>query len=142
LAAEPPDWPIETIDDDDWLYRRVPPVFVKPDGTLSDKLFMRNSEANRNKREPDPDISVDWERYATPEQSLMQAGRPNHGIAGLQARFPRSLDLTVTHTPDQELRNRAHASVTGNEGSRAKQRCFLLAEEAGKHILIRPTSPS
>jgi hypothetical protein len=142
LAAELPDWPIETTDDEDWLYRRVPPVFVKPDGTLSDKLFMRNSEANRNKREPDPDISVDWDRYATPEQSLARAGRSTHGMCGLQAQFPRSLDLTVTHTPDRELGNRAHASITGNEGPRAKQRCFLLAEEAGKHILIRPTSPS
>jgi hypothetical protein len=66
LAAEQPDWPEETIGDDQWLYRRIPPIFVKPDGTISDKLFMRNSEQNRNKKEPDPDISVDWERYATP----------------------------------------------------------------------------
>jgi hypothetical protein len=141
LASELPDWPIETIDDEDWLYRRVPPVFVKPDGTLSDKLFTRNSEANRNKREPDPDISVDWDRYATPEQSLAYAERPTHGTCGLQARFPRSLDLTVTHTPDRERGNRAHASITGNEGPRAKQRCFQLVEEASKQILIRPTSP-
>jgi hypothetical protein len=90
LAADPPDWLSETIDDEDWLYRRVPPVFVKP-------------------------------------------------VCGLQARCPRSLDLTATHTPDQELGNRAHASIRGNEGPRAKQRCFLLAEEAAKHILIRPT---
>jgi hypothetical protein len=138
LAAELPDWPEETIEDEHWLYRRLPPIFVKPDGTISDKLFMRNSEANRNKREPDPDISVDWDRYATPEHSLILAGRPTHGICGLQAMFPRALDLTATHTPDRALGNRAHASIRGNEGPRAKQRCFLLAEEAAKHILIRP----
>ncbi len=141
MAGELSAWPIETINDEDWLYRRLPPVFIKPDGTLSDKLFTRSSEANRNRREPDPDISVDWDRYATPEQSLAHAQRPTHGICGLQARFPQSLDLTVTHTPDRERGNRAHASVQGNEGPRARQRCFLLAEEAGKHVLIRPTSP-
>ena len=103
---------------------------------------MRNSEANRNRREPDPDISVDWDRYAMPEQSLALAERPTHGICGLQAQFPRSLELTATHSPDRERGNRAHASITGNEGPRAKQRCFLLAEEAGRHILIRPRSPS
>ena len=141
MADEPPAWPEETIEDEDWLYRRLPPVFLKPDGGVSDKLFMRNSEANPKKKEPDPDISVDWDRYATPEQSLVLAGRPAHGICGLQAGFPRTLDLTVTHTPDRARGNRAHASIRGNEGSRAKQRCFLMAEEAAKHILIRPASP-
>lgn len=141
MAAELPDWPEEYIEDEDWLYRRLPAIFVKPDGSLSDKLFMRNSEANRNKKEPDPDISVDWDRYATPEQSLAVAERPTHGICGLQAGFPRELDLAVVHTPDRERGNRAHASIRGNEGPRARQRCFLLAEEAGKHILIRPSAP-
>jgi hypothetical protein len=140
LAGELPDWPEETIEDDHWLYRRLPPIFVKPDGTISDKLFMRNSETNRNKKEPEPDISVDWDRYATPEQSLALAGRPTHGICGVQAGFPRGLDLTVTHTPDRERGNRAHSSIRGNEGPRAKQRCFLLAEEVGRHVLIRPAS--
>jgi hypothetical protein len=142
LAVELPDWPEERIEDEDWLYRRLPPIFVKPDGSISDKLFMRNSEASRNKKKPDPDISVDWDRYATTEQSLALAERPAHGICWLQAGFPRSLDLTVLHTPDRERGNRAHASIRGNEGPRAKQRCFLLAEEAGKHILIRPSSPA
>lgn len=138
--AELPDWPEERIDDDAWLYRRLPPIFVKPDGSSSDKLFVRNSEANRNRKEPDPDISVDWDRYATPEQSLALAERPTHGVCGIQAGLPRRLDLTVTHTPDRERGNRAHASIRGNEGPRAKQRCFSLAEEAAKHILIRPST--
>jgi hypothetical protein len=129
---------VEIIEDEHWLFRRLPPVFIKPDGTISDKLFMRNSEANRNKKEPDPDISVDWDRYTTPAQSLALSKRPAHGICGLQARFPRDLDLTVTHTPDHGRGNRAHASIRGNEGSRAKQRCFLLAEEVSKHILVAP----
>ena len=115
MAAELPDWPEETIEDEHWLYRRLPPIFVKPDGTISDKLFMRNSEANRNKREPDPDISVDWDRYATPEQSLILAGRPTHGICGLQAMFPRALDLTATHTPDRGL---VTARMPRSEGTR------------------------
>lgn len=141
MADEQPDWPEERIPNEDWLYRRLPPIFMKPDGSLSDKLFMRNSEANRNKKEPDPDISVDWERYATPAQSLARAERPTHGICGLRAGFPRDLDLSVVHTPDRARSNRAHTSIRGNEGPRAKQRCFLLAEEAGKHILIRPSAP-
>lgn len=140
MAAEQPDWPEEAIEDEHWLYRRLPPVFIKPDGTISDKLFMRNSEANPNRKEPDPDVSVDWERYATPEQSLAMAGRPTHGICGLQAGFPRSLDLTAIHTPDRERGNRAHASIRGNEGPRAKARCFQLAEQVAQHILIRPSS--
>jgi hypothetical protein len=140
LAAEQPDWPEEEIEDDQWLYRRLPPVFLKPDGTISDKLFMRNVEGSRNRKEPDPDISVDWERYTTPEQSLAMAERPTHGICGLQAGFPRGLGLTVIHTPDRERGNRAHASIQGNAGPGAKERCFILAEQASQGILIRPSS--
>ena len=132
-------WPVEVIDDADWLYRRLPPVYVKPDGTVSSKAFMRNSDPQGRKKEPDPDISVDWDRHTTPEQALERAGRLSHGIGALQAAVPRRLGLTVEHTPDHQHENRAHASILGNQGAGSKERCYLLAEEVSKYLLIRPT---
>ena len=121
----------EEIADGDELYRRLGPDHVKPDGTISRTAFMRNSFVNPNRKEPDPDISVDLARLTTPELTLARASRPTHGIGSLVAAFPRSLGLTVRHTPTDE--NWAHSSI---EGNRDRQTCYLLAQATT--ILIHP----
>lgn len=131
-------WPIEEISDDDELYRRLARNHIKPDGTVSKTAFMRNSDPEGRRKEPDPDISVDLARLTTPQQSLAVAKRPTQGIGVLQAALPRSLGLRVVHVPDVDTGNRAHSSILGNRGDRALENCQALAEALSQNILIRP----
>jgi len=108
--------PIEEIADEDWLYRRLALNHFRSDGTVNRTAFMRNSTPPKKGKEPDPEVSVDLARLTTPPNSavgsLAAAGRPNQGIATLQANFPRGLDLEVVHAPVMEppnLRNVAQA---------------------------------
>jgi hypothetical protein len=140
MAAEP-----EQIVDDDWLYRRLAVHNIRQsDGSVHYNAFMRNSDPRGRKKEPDPDVSVDLARLTTPQQSLTVAGRPDHGIGAIQAGFPRSLApglIDVLHTPvlePPERRNPAHASIRGNEGEGAFDRCTMMAEEMSGHVTIYP----
>lgn len=135
----------EHIADDEWLYRRLAVHNIRQsDGTVHYNAFMRNADPRGKKKEPDPDVSVDLARLTTPEQSLTIAGRPGQGIGGIQAGFPRSLapkQINVVHTPvldPPERRNLAHASIRGNEGEGALDRCMVMAEEMSEHVLIYP----
>ena len=92
----------EDIADEDDLYRRLGPDHVKPDGAISRTAFMRNSTVNRNRKEPDPEISVDLARLTTPALTLTRANRPAHGVGSLVAAYPRSLGLAVRHTPTED----------------------------------------
>ncbi|MBA2449640.1 MAG: hypothetical protein H0V51_16590 [Chloroflexi bacterium] len=126
----------EDIADEDDLYRRLGPDHVKPDGAISRTAFMRNSTVNRNRKEPDPEISVDLARLTTPALTLTRANRPTHGVGSLVAAYPRSLGLSVRHTPTDE--NWAHSSIEGNQD---RENCYLLARATT--ILIPPqSSPS
>src|SRR4051812_3619333 len=137
----------ESITDDDWVYRRLAVHNIRQsDGSVHYNAFIRNSDPRGRKREPDPDVSVDLARLTTPEQSLARAGRPDHGIGALQAGYPRSLApglIEVVHTPvlePAERRNPAHASIRGNEGDGALDRCSLMADEMSKHVRIYPAA--
>ena len=89
---------LEEIADDDWLYRRLAVHNIRQsDGSVHDNAFMRNADPRGRKKEPDPDVSVDFARLTTLEQSLAVAGRPDQGIGAIQAGFPRSL------TPAQRI---------------------------------------
>jgi hypothetical protein len=140
MAAEP-----EQIADDDWLYRRLAVHNIRQsDGSVHYNAFMRNADPRGRKKEPDPDVSVDLARLTAPEQSLAMAGRPDQGIGALQAGFPRSLapgQIDVVHTPvlePPERQNPAHASIRGNEGEGALDRCVLMAEEMSENVKIYP----
>lgn len=135
----------EQIADDDWLYRRLAVNHIrKVDGSVHPTAFMRNSDPRGRKKEPDPDVSVDLARLTTPEQALIVADRPNLGIGAIQAGFPRGLargQIDVIHTPEEapaDRPNRAHASIRGNEGEGALDRCSQMAEEMSKHVKIYP----
>lgn len=106
---------LEVIDDDDELYRRLAPDFVKRDGSISSAAFKRNGV-------PDPELSVDLARLTTPEQSLVT--RPNFGLGGLLARVPRQIGLNVRHDPVEG--NQAHSVI---EGQTTREQPRLLAEQ-------------
>lgn len=135
----------EQIADEDWLYRRLGVHNIRQsDGSVHHNAFMRNSDPRGRRKEPDPDVSVDLARLTTPQQALDVAGRPTLGIGAIQAGFPRALapgQIHVLHTPEDappDRPNPAHASIRGNEGAGALDRCHLMAEEMSKRIEIYP----
>jgi hypothetical protein len=135
----------ETIDDEDWLYRRLALNHLRSDGTVNRTAFMRNSLPPGKGKEPDPQVSVDLARLTTPPHSptgsLATAGRPHQGIGAFLAGFPRMLGLDVLHDPivePPETVNRAHTLIQGNASDRAMELCELMAEEMSKHVLIVP----
>lgn len=137
--------PFKQIADEDWLYRRLAPNHFRSDGTINRTAFMRNSVPPNKGKEPDPEVSVDLARLTTPPSSpvgsLATAGRPNQGIASIQARFPRSLELDVIHAPmmePPELRNLAHSLIVGNARERAMELCDQMAREMSKRVEISP----
>jgi len=73
------------IDDDDALFRRIAPDFVKKDGSVSTNAFKRN-------RVPDNEISLELEALSSPEEcsnrgkdARVCGGAP----CGLTPSFPR-----------------------------------------------------
>ena len=84
-----------------------------------------------DKKEPDPDISVDWDRYATPEESLARAERHTHGICGLQAGFPRALDLT------RQFRDRIWPLLTAGKITPVVDRVFPITAAGEAHQYVR-----
>jgi hypothetical protein len=139
LPADACKWAPEQIGDDESLFRRIPRVYFKSDGSISEKVFMRNAGPRGTKKEPDPEISTDWARYSSPEESRSRAVRPSeNGVGSISAGFPRHLGLLVQHTPDHERRNRAHATIFNNRGLTSKQRCRELTDELERSIIIWP----
>ncbi len=102
-------WPAEEIPDPDRLFLRVHSGLV-PDGILHPNVF----------REQHGSMSVDWERYSTPEESRRRAIQPaQNGIIALFAEIVRSIEpLEVRHEPDWVRNNRAHSAIYGMSQNR------------------------
>jgi hypothetical protein len=95
-------FPVESIPDDDELYRRVPPNRFNSAGRPIPGAFTEFRGG----------MSTDWSKYATPAQSLAGSRDPkNFGIVSLDVGAVRALSLSVAHTPRPF--NQAHADVTG-----------------------------
>jgi hypothetical protein len=98
-------WEIEEIPDSALLFRRVHINEMDPEdfAFIPPKIF----------HEIEGGISVDWEKYSTPEASRQRAKNPESiCIAAIHASKVRSLeDLDVKHAPD--LANRAHSNILG-----------------------------
>lgn len=90
------------IHDTEPLYRRIPPTFVRPDGSVSSQAFR------------DAEMSADRGRYCTVDSTLH--GYSGYGISAFLAEFARSQFQEVVADP--ELLNPAHALV---KGKRARQ---------------------
>jgi hypothetical protein len=126
--------PVEDIPDYHQLYYRVHVSFVKSTGgRLGPHCF----------RDPTGDgMSVDWSRYATPEQTRNGKGAdkaPNYGIANLPVGRVRLIEnLSVVHAPVEE--NDAHSHVLGlsTEAELLTRQRAELYDAAGGTWLIPP----
>src|SRR3989338_514239 len=115
----------ETINDEDDLYKRIPPINYNLDeDRVSSGVFYTSR----------PNLSADWSRYRTPEESLN--GYHDNYLIKLKAKYPRSVDLEVNHDPiynhPQYPDNQAHSLIEGNFKKESKAN-FLLE----KSVLIR-----
>lgn len=96
-------WQIEHIPDSDHVYRRVHVNFFI---TYSNFEVIPPSAFRDNNG-----ISVDWEKYTTPEEKRARESKKN-GIIKIQAGIVRKYrNLTVDHSPLNE--NRAHSNIIG-----------------------------
>ena len=109
---------MERITDDDELYRRIFPYYVKPDGTISSAAYMTKS------KKPDPECSVYLARLTTAEEVLRPGfGLPGQQVVVLAASIPLSIGLSVEHDPQPDAY--AHCLIKGL--TRASE-CDRLAE--------------
>ncbi len=98
-------WPVESIPDTDWLFRRV-------------HVHLLSNRQNQENIPPivfwdHNGISVDWSKYSTPNESRQRAKDPSqNGIIQIGVQAILSFrSLSVVHAPIQE--NRAHANILG-----------------------------
>ena len=96
-------WDVEEIPDKDRLFYRIHKSFFRG-GKLLPGVF----------REIGDGMSADWEKYATPTESVCRAKVPtDNGIASFEARDIRNMNLEVIHKPSKK--NRSHSIVKGKE---------------------------
>ena len=107
-------WPIEIIPDASLLFMRAHKRLLL-DGEIRPNIFREQGEG----------MSVDWDKYSTPEQSRARSKIPaDNGIVRMNTALVRRITgLTVTHDPIQEgvvdnqgkpvPANQAHSLVNG-----------------------------
>jgi hypothetical protein len=98
--ADALDFPIENIPDADSVFMRAHKDYIRG-GDLVPGVF----------REQDGGMSVDWDKYASPQDTKGRAKNPaNNAVLSLSVGGIRKIrDLDVKHTP--EPNNRAHSEV-------------------------------
>lgn len=109
------------IFNEDKLYRRVPWLWVKPDGNLSSAVFQNTKDTD--------DMSVDLGRLTTPEKTA--SVKEGCGVASFYTSLAIQNKQEVLHTPMVE--NYAHSSVRGKKTRSIKKK---LAK--GSTIIIYP----
>ncbi len=101
-------WEVEDIPDPHRLYMRVHTSFIDAQtGALRPGVFRLKEGENG--------MSVDWEKYATPEDTWMRARDPNaNGVISLNVGKVRSIpEQIVYHAP--VAGNRAHSEIAGKK---------------------------
>jgi hypothetical protein len=100
--ADDVDWQIEQIPDEDAVYMRVHKDFLR-NRVLQPGVF----------REHNSGMSVDWDKYSTPQETRNRAKNPlvNAVIEMDVGKVRRIQELDVIHQPTPE--NRAHSEVIG-----------------------------
>ena len=58
------------IEDNDLVYRRIAPEFIKPNGELASPVYMRDGR-------PDDAVSVDLARFTSPAESAARGAESN-----------------------------------------------------------------
>ena len=100
---DPIEWIVEDVPNEDHLYMRVHKNYWR--GRVLPGVF----------REHGGGMSTDWCKYSTPETTRSRARKPSdNGVLSLPVGGVRSISgLSVMHTPDIEINNRAHTDVKG-----------------------------
>jgi len=116
---------VEEIPDPATLLFRVQQMHIAEDGRITSACFGRDQ------------MSVNWEKYSTPEETAQQAPKQDTGyVVGLVASFCRALSQRVIHKPlsvtDPNGPNRAHAEVQGRKNGSIKAK---LRDHAAQQIL-------
>jgi hypothetical protein len=106
---------IETIFDNDELYRRITEKHIKEDGCISSAAFQNTSNTD--------EMSVDLAKITTIEKTTLN--NPKYGVASLMAIGARNLDQKVFHSPEQD--NPAHSTVKGRKNARIKKALAKVA---------------
>lgn len=104
---------MQAIDDKDELYRRIHPLHVKPDNTISSAAF-KGSDSE--------ELSVDLVRLTSLDDVFQRAkrlGRECAGVGLFQVSLARGLSQEVRHDPLDEAEeggpNPAHSLVVGKK---------------------------
>lgn len=107
-------WPIEDVPDDDLLFRHVHRTWRRKNGEIAPSAFVgRMTSPNAY------ELSTDWCRYSTPEDTRMRARNPmDCGVyEALVGQIRTVPGQSVVHAPvqnDASMRdNRAHCDVIG-----------------------------
>lgn len=107
-------WEVEPIPDGDKLFIRV----HKQNLLVNNQGKVVMSPGALRKKFVDPGLSVDWSRYATPEETRARTGKAElYGVKEAVVGDVRAIASThVEHAPIQaesgELGNRAHSQVS------------------------------
>lgn len=93
-------FPIEEIPDADALFMRAHRNLLR-DGQIVPGVFRVQGEG----------MSVDWSKYASPEDTRMRARKPldNGVLAMIAGKIRSEASLAVNHSPENE--NRAHSEI-------------------------------
>jgi len=107
-------WPVEIIPDHDKLYCRVHKTYIKPLGIEPSAFANRPTGSNS--------MSVDWAKYATPDETRRRAKKPiENAVVQFETGRVRTIPtLSVEHSPDQERANRAHSDVIGDKNAEVR----------------------
>jgi hypothetical protein len=100
-------WPIEHIPDDADVFMRAHSMFFNRRRVLQPGVFRPHYGS----------MSVDWDKYSSPEDTRQRAANPQkNAVIALPVDGIRHIgNLEVEHTPDlsPESMNRAHSDVVG-----------------------------
>jgi hypothetical protein len=75
-------------------------------------------------------MSVDWEKYATPQETRARARKPTeNAVVRFEAGKVRALPgQSVEHSPDEETGNRAHTDVSGEKNTEVRTQLSRIYE--------------
>ncbi|CAN5684256.1 hypothetical protein BH23CHL3_BH23CHL3_10930 [soil metagenome] len=107
--------PVERVEIDDKLLRRVLPYHVKDDGSVSSAAFMTRS------RKPDSACSVFLERMPSAYDDAGKNRLPNQQLARFAATVAMDMGMTVTHVPTVDLLSHCEINI------KTKQQCREFA---------------
>ncbi len=107
-----PFWHVESIPDNDFLFRRVHKHHVKKNGDIAISIVFEKDKES---------ISTDWSNYSTPQETKdrvkcfpIPKDPQNYGVINMKVLKVRNIEgQSVEHSPLNE--NRAHTDIKGKK---------------------------